>query len=178
MTPRLDDATQPEHDDLAWLAFRYVAGELDADAESAFEARLDHDQAAREAVAGAVGLVGAVARASASIHVRFLSPRRAALAVLTTAAVLAVAVGLGLLPSRSRPGDAAVSPSAALALTWSGLWQRGEADDPASGRHDALIAWLDEPADPAPDPSDDAEGPPAWLFEAAALRNDAKAPGS
>lgn len=38
------------NDELHWLAFRYVAGELTADEESRFEERLADDQAAREAV--------------------------------------------------------------------------------------------------------------------------------
>jgi hypothetical protein len=46
--------------DLDWAAFRYVSGELvDAD-RLAFEDRLEHDQAAREAVAAAVELAGAI----------------------------------------------------------------------------------------------------------------------
>lgn len=41
-------------DKLNWLAFRYVANELDAAEASEFESLLTTDQAAREAVAGAV----------------------------------------------------------------------------------------------------------------------------
>ncbi|MDA1050820.1 MAG: hypothetical protein O3C40_10120 [Planctomycetota bacterium] len=41
-------------DKLNWLAFRYVANELDAVEASAFESLLTTDQAAREAVASAV----------------------------------------------------------------------------------------------------------------------------
>ena len=48
--------------DLSWLAFRYVAGEMDRDEAEAFESRLDQDQSAREAVAEAVALAGAIAR--------------------------------------------------------------------------------------------------------------------
>ncbi len=47
--------------DLAWLAFVYVSGELTHAEAEAFERRLAQDQAAREAVAEAVALIGAVA---------------------------------------------------------------------------------------------------------------------
>lgn len=43
-------------DDLEWLAFRYVAGVLDATEARAFEERLGADQDAREAVGQAVAL--------------------------------------------------------------------------------------------------------------------------
>ncbi len=46
--------------ELFWLAFEYVAGELSHDSAMAFEARLEHDQSAREAVAAAVDLVASV----------------------------------------------------------------------------------------------------------------------
>lgn len=48
-------------DDLHWLAFCYVADELDHDQRIAFESRLEIDQAARDAVASAV-------RQSQAIH--------------------------------------------------------------------------------------------------------------
>lgn len=40
--------------DLPWLAFRYIAGEMQADECRDFEIRLQHDQTAREAVAQSV----------------------------------------------------------------------------------------------------------------------------
>ncbi len=45
-----------EHEDLNWLAFRYVAGELNAAELRAFETQLEDDQSAREAVARACEL--------------------------------------------------------------------------------------------------------------------------
>jgi len=48
-------------DDLNWLAFRYVAGELDEAEMQAFESRLEADQDVREAVAQAVALTRCVA---------------------------------------------------------------------------------------------------------------------
>lgn len=44
-----------QRDELDWLAFRYVAGEMTADEAGDFELRLADDQAAREAVSRAVG---------------------------------------------------------------------------------------------------------------------------
>ena len=48
-------------DSLDWLAFRYIAGEMTVAESTVFEERLESDQAAREAVAAAVELVGALA---------------------------------------------------------------------------------------------------------------------
>ena len=186
----------PDRDsDLDWLAFRYVAGELTADEAGRFEARLDHDQAAREAVAGAVGLADALAAARPSAvgparvggRLR-LGPRsRRSAAVLALAACLALAVGPLLWP-RAHPRRVEADP-ATLALTWSGLWQGGGsepeagspgigagADRPPAATGDALVAWLDEPGDREP-ADDKAEGPPAWMLEAAALGTVAS-PGS
>lgn len=47
--------------DRDWEAFRYIAGEMSAAESEAFEARLETDQALREAVAAAVELTQAVA---------------------------------------------------------------------------------------------------------------------
>src|SRR3954451_9260762 len=46
--------------DPPWLAFRYVSGEMGREEAEAFERRLDEDQGAREAVAEAVALAGAI----------------------------------------------------------------------------------------------------------------------
>ena len=64
MTPH----RKPHDDDLAWLAFRYVAGDLDPDESAAFERRLDHDQPAREAVAEAVALMAGVVHAAPALR--------------------------------------------------------------------------------------------------------------
>lgn len=49
--------------ELDWWAFRYVAGELSEAESEQFEARLDQDQGAREAVASAVELVQTISAA-------------------------------------------------------------------------------------------------------------------
>lgn len=50
-------------EDLDWLAFCYIAGELPAAEADAFETRMADDQEAREAVARAVGLAFMLAKA-------------------------------------------------------------------------------------------------------------------
>jgi hypothetical protein len=54
-------------DELDWLAFRYVAGELTPKEAGAFEERLASDQAAREAVARAAALGMEVAEARPTV---------------------------------------------------------------------------------------------------------------
>ncbi len=50
----------PSSDQLAWLALQYICDELESAERDAFESRLQHDQAAREAVAAAVETCAAV----------------------------------------------------------------------------------------------------------------------
>jgi anti-sigma-K factor RskA len=52
---------QGKHEDLEWLAFQYIAGELAPGAAELFEERLAGDQAAREAVAAAVQIAQTIA---------------------------------------------------------------------------------------------------------------------
>jgi hypothetical protein len=52
-------------DDLDWLAFQYVAGEMSAVEADEFERRLAYDQAARDAVAWIVELTQATAQVTA-----------------------------------------------------------------------------------------------------------------
>ena len=47
-------------DEVAWKAFQYVCGEMPAEVQSAFEAELEADQSAREAVAAAVELMAGI----------------------------------------------------------------------------------------------------------------------
>jgi hypothetical protein len=181
-----------EHD-LLWLAFRYVTSEMDADEVSAFETRLSHDQAAREAVAEAVQLVGAVSLASSSDEV--LSLRRSArgwrpwFAAAAAAACVIFVVGyrefassraLPALPASKLAGGN--GPDDAVALAWSALFE-GEDDAPlASGE---VLAWLDESeipgdSDPALSAITDADGNAVspWMMEAASLRDELKPAGS
>lgn len=49
-----ENQISPDQEELNWLAFCYIAEELDEPARTNFENRLEHDQAAREAVANAM----------------------------------------------------------------------------------------------------------------------------
>ncbi len=64
-----------KREELDWLAFCYVAGEMSAEEFEGFEDRLATDQNAREAVVRAVKLSQAVALSSAVPYVRTASPR-------------------------------------------------------------------------------------------------------
>jgi hypothetical protein len=166
--------TPHDHDDLAWLAFRYVAGELDRDEAADFEHRLDAEQSAREAVAEAVAMAEALALAG-SRKKGSLRLVRSAGVVLAAAACLFLAISLWLFApgkTRSEPDAGAAS----VALSWSGLRQNAEIE-----HRDDLFAWLEEPSAEAPsegdtDSQDTADGPPGWLLEAASLRDTLPAP--
>ncbi|MDY0166250.1 MAG: hypothetical protein RBS80_06875 [Thermoguttaceae bacterium] len=130
-------------EDLDWLAFCYIAGELPEAEADAFETRMADDQEAREAVARAVGLALMLAgtdpkgqhsrtvsqAASARRHARI--PRRVAWVAVAAAACLA---GVWAYQSFQGPADQAGppeqladdgeatisdSPSQQLALLWS-----------------------------------------------------------
>ncbi len=57
----------PHQDDLHWLAFQYVCGDLSPDSTVDFEECLLEDQQAREAVADAVELVRSMALADVDV---------------------------------------------------------------------------------------------------------------
>lgn len=83
-------------DELHWLAFRYVAGELSAAEEERFEQRLAKDQAAREAVEQAAELSNAirlVAADTAAVPHRdsYRVARRATWVAVTVAGLLLAA---------------------------------------------------------------------------------------
>src|SRR4051794_35043724 len=81
---------EPEAD-LEWTAYLYVTGGLSILEEAAFELRLAEDQLAREAVAGAVELTGALAAIEAGDWVQPRRRRSPARRVLTRWAVAAAA---------------------------------------------------------------------------------------
>jgi hypothetical protein len=161
--------------DLHWRAFRYVAGEIEPEEAEAFERVLDEDQEAREAVAWAVELAGAIASLRPEATLVLTRPRRRSVAALIGAVTLAAAACLGWmvmtvrgpapLPGQSR--DAAASaPDARVALAWSTLHEeRGLERDDSS----ALVAWNDDlPASSETDDASDLALPP-WLIDAATL---------
>ena len=166
-------AAEVEHDsDIFWQAFRYVAGEMSpAEAES-FEHCLDQDQEAREAVARAVELTGAVA-ALRPESILTLPRRRPVRTILGVAALAAAACLFWLVftPLGPAPDSAAVAPrvtpSATVTLAWSTLRQEGTEGD--KDETSALVASIDDL--PTPAESDDAAdaGLPLWLLDAASL---------
>ncbi len=164
--------------ELHLLAFRYVSGELTGDEASAFEDRLGRDQTAREAVAGAVELIGALGQitpepshVSTTLPLRRRAVRLAPLACgAAAAAALAFLIGRPLLfPSHPENAPDATSPSptsdkvarsptiletspletdAAIALTWSGIRR-----EPDPQWLDQLDAWSEIGESPvAPEP--------------------------
>lgn len=168
--------------DLFWLAFRYVAGEMDADESAAFEDRLAHDQTARESVADAVALTEAVTRAASTTTdrrpLRRSFGRKRLAAVLAMAAAVAIVSLVGYLSTKPRESTPAVpthlGPEESVALAWSGLHQP---DEGAAVAHVELMAWLDDPiapGEPSAAPLDftdaDEESLSPWLLEAASLR--------
>jgi hypothetical protein len=155
---------EPEAD-LEWTAYLYVTGGLSSLEEAAFELHLAEDQVAREAVAGAVELAGALAAIEPGDWVR---PRRhrssarrvLAWSALAAAASLVVASLWALRSSRSTaPPDATE-----VAIAWSGLRRL----EPIGGGEVDVFAPVDEPS-----PAVDLEAPadpalPSWLLTAAA----------
>ena len=112
-----------EQDELAWLAFQYVAGEFTSADANAFEERLATDQAAREAVADAVALFHAVCAAEATAPVvAKQSDRMQTLvwrAVIAIAAAVLLALTLNLNPFADHSPN--VASSSALADAWTSV---------------------------------------------------------
>lgn len=169
----------PDDNDRPWTAFRYVAGELTPDEAAAFEALLDHDQNAREAVADAVELAGAIALiGDPVVSISTRSRHRAARAVAWVAAGIAAGLLLGFgfdrlvlhPPTGPRPRIAAEVVS-----TWSDL--RHHADDPDALR--MQLALNDDSADLAAtlalEPNGEGEVP-SWMTELASLPTPDAAP--
>lgn len=179
----MEPSPSPETD-LHWLAFRYVCGELTGDESVAMEARLAHDQAAREAVAEAVELVGAVGLAASSARPSILpmpparTHRIGVWAIpAAAAACLALAFGLNSLGHRKADSGPLATASARMgstttrdvALAWSGL-RREEGihpnDQPAWPAETSVIAELEL----SPLAEEGESSPPSWLVAAASLR--------
>lgn len=157
-------------DDLSWMSFLYVSGEMSDADRSAFEGRLDREQEAREAVAEAVGMVEAVASlppgfgSTPSRPLRLVLPGRRRLAWLA-AACLVVASIPAFRGLRSPEAVPAASASVDVALAWSDSLDE-RADEPVEPE---LLAWINAPeANDALSPGEGPASPPSWLLLAAA----------
>lgn len=161
--------------ELCWTAFRYICGELGAEESAAFEQQLDHDQAAREAVAEAVELAGAVARLEPGSALVLRPSRRAGFrsiprwTALAAASLLLALLVKGLWFSARQGGATPVAGApSAVALAWSGVHE----DDDET---ESLLAWLDTNPAPLDTPESAEAGVPDWMLAAAAL--DGGSPG-
>jgi anti-sigma factor RsiW len=153
-------------DELSWIAFRYVAGEMSAAEQWAFETRLARDPAACAAVAEAVELTGAVRRAAPALPRTARPSRRSRpaikLAASIAAACLAVVIGLRVttLPTEHE------TDRAAFPLSWPDL------REPASLPE--LLNWQEEDDETAMAASDNDSGElRSWMVELAGLGEDA-----
>lgn len=147
--------------DLAWLASCYVAGELSVDETAAFEARLETDVAACEAVARAMELNLAIAAAFESQPATVINPspavvapsRRTASTITALAAMAVAAAGVALMvgPGSTPSGVARKDGAERLVAAWaSGEAVRNNAAD-----------------DEAIELTDDADlDPPDWMLTA------------
>jgi hypothetical protein len=153
--------------DLDWLAFCYVNEELSAEQQESFEALLDGDQAAREALANAVVLSQAMSVVPAPVQRRASWVQRAGWVALGAAACLAIVVmskNWFSDPSHSSQiSRSTVSPSSPqgqeLALAWATL--SGPPADEA-GYDDFGISAVDREGDRG-------VSVPAWMLEALSI---------
>lgn len=139
--------------ELAWLANCYVSGELSVEETAAFEARLEADVAACEAVARAMELNLAIAAAfetqPATLNPRIAvnSPARwsgAAITALAATAVAAASVALMVGHSSSTNGLARKDGADRLVAAWAS----GEAARNDSADDDSLDVANDSDLDP------------------------------
>lgn len=146
--------------DLAWLANCYVTGELSAAEAATFEARLETDVAACEAVAQAMELnlaIVAAFDAEPSILIpqpATILPTRRAVAAVAALAVAALAVaGVAVLVGRGPDGNAVARKDGADRLV--AAWASGEAARNAADDDDGLDSHDDPDLEP-----------PDWLLMA------------
>jgi ferric-dicitrate binding protein FerR (iron transport regulator) len=150
---------EPETD-LHWTAFLYISGDLPPAESTSFEARLADDQEARDAVAEAVELAGALAIVGAESR-----PRRRSklLRAFIAASALAAAACLVLtLQPGPRPTGYDRPDASEVALAWSSL--RGGADI-------GQLAEIEIESESEVEPSTD-RALPSWLLSAASAPLD------
>jgi hypothetical protein len=176
----------PEYDDLHWLAFRYVSDEMSPDESGAFEQRLEVDQAAREAVAGAVEMGQAVVACRTDAVPILRVRRRWVHWAAGMAACLAVAIvgSHGARLWRTAPaGDGSFVPSKLAPDAGQGLaiaWLMSDAHvEPADVRPDGWETVIATGPDEGTLTGNEADEPevPGWMFQAVAADADANMRG-
>ncbi|WP_169979529.1 hypothetical protein [Tautonia rosea] len=159
-----------DSDDLAWLAFRYVTGELDDPTRSDFEARLLDDPEACAAVANAVGLIGVCLQIkSVDARERFVRPlrRRSVFALATIVAAASILLATISNPWNQPLGEpgGASEPPIALELAWVSLQREASLPFPEAEPEDWQVdpsaedevSMLEPNHEPTPNP-------PQWLL--------------
>jgi len=109
----------PTENDLDWLAFRYISGEMAASEAEQFELLLADDQAARDAVVKAVELTQAiVAVQTASISPSPAMPQSRTQNITWISTSVAALLVVTLALNFSRPSTIAPAKSGDVAITW------------------------------------------------------------
>ena len=142
----MNDKKTELQDELDWLAFCYVADELDPDQRAAFNSRLAVDPAAQQAVADAVGLGQVAYRALQETPRGVVREQRSSYRSVHARVVFAASVALALLGvgwawysgqfSAQAPQvaiDSEFQSSEELALTWVYSTSEDEQDWPEYG---------------------------------------------
>lgn len=159
-----------QHDEIAWQAFRYIAGEMPDDEQQRFAERLAEDQPAREAVAAAVEVAQATALALSMQTPTSLritqgdAPRSLRWLWVAAATAACIAVMWGAAHFVVRSNSSGAQQTAALAVQWSEVREQSPA---TTLEHeldeDLLVIDDDEALDAAPD----------WMFAAVVQQQDA-----
>jgi hypothetical protein len=167
---------EPESD-LHWTAFLYVAGELSLDEASSFELRLLDDQEARDAVAEAVELAGALAIVGPLFRPKRRSIGRRTLALVGASSLAAAACLVLALVPQLRSIPSAPADASETALAWSSLRGGADADwlafadgSPTTGPAESgPVAEVESESES--EPSTD-RALPSWLLSAASAPLD------
>lgn len=155
-------------DELDFLAFQYVGDELTEDARHAFETRLLNDQAAREAVAGAVEVTLATREAFAEdeVLVAVRDDMRSGKArgwwsvALATCALSGLVLLSWSMQAGKRPATPGVGSDLAIA------WSEARSEWPTSALTDEQL-----PEEPVPLTDDNELALPTWLIAAVTEAN-------
>ena len=155
-------------DDLRWMAFRHLDGELDDDERHAFEARLADDPEACAALAEVVGLLGAVVRVGPIPSCRRPRTLRfAAFGLAIAASVFAAfVVERGIRPVAQGPAVEVAEGSIPLERAWSEL--RREVPGPGLDGEDPED-WESSDVTSAEAEAVEGSAPPPWLVAAVVL---------